>query len=292
MSIQDYIKPLKLEIISDFDFFPTETDPSEDGIIAAGYAIGSSGLTIERDTNSNLKFKDPVAGAYTLFELAGGTQISQSSIEEHMNNTNIHYTQSEIIHSNLQGLSYIDSGHIDFQRDGFEYSSAPTVNNDGIDTAGLGRIFEESDMWIVSKDDIYINVDNTTASSIWKELAIGGGEPMYIAQCGYQGQAKSNYLQFFSNIPSSDTPFVIATESSLRELSVSIKTWSTAGTFSFYIKVNGITVYTINLIYPDMLLYTSGLLISLNAGDKISVECSGGAANVQYPILSLFIKKG
>jgi len=44
----------------------------------------------------------------------------------------------------------------------------PTPQNDDVDTAGLGRVFEVGDHWINSlTDEVFICVDNTTNAAIW-----------------------------------------------------------------------------------------------------------------------------
>lgn len=44
----------------------------------------------------------------------------------------------------------------------------PTAQNDGVDTAGLGRAFEVGEYWLnITSDALYICMDNTTNAAIW-----------------------------------------------------------------------------------------------------------------------------
>ncbi len=56
-------------------------------------------------------------------------------------------------------------------------SSAPTVNNDGVDTAGTGRTFEIGDIWIKTTATValYFCTSNTTGAAVWNQSASGGG---------------------------------------------------------------------------------------------------------------------
>ena len=65
----DWNKPLKLEADGEqFDNFPTEMDPNEDGIICDGIAFNTDTVYIVR-SGSDLIFNDLSAGSATLTEL-------------------------------------------------------------------------------------------------------------------------------------------------------------------------------------------------------------------------------
>jgi hypothetical protein len=79
-------------------------------------------------------------------------------------------------HAGLSGLSYDNSGHTDFQRQTHFYASAPTANDDEVNTSGtmnggakLGDIW-----WDSSTHTGYIATDVTTAASVWKSIPSPG----------------------------------------------------------------------------------------------------------------------
>ena len=77
-------------------------------------------------------------------------------------------------HANLSELDYVSSGHTDFQRSAYITTSDPTADNDDIDTAALGRIFNAGDVWINSDDEnTFICKDATTGAAIWRKFAKG-----------------------------------------------------------------------------------------------------------------------
>lgn len=51
-------------------------------------------------------------------------------------------------HSGLSGLDYENAGHTGFGRIAWTSALAPTVDNDGVDTAGIGRSFRVHDYWL------------------------------------------------------------------------------------------------------------------------------------------------
>lgn len=71
----DFVKPFKLEtpeLGTENDEWQHELDPSEDAVIAAGFAIETSGTLIYKDDLDNIVFSDEASGTYTLAELAAG----------------------------------------------------------------------------------------------------------------------------------------------------------------------------------------------------------------------------
>jgi hypothetical protein len=77
----DLTRPLKYETSpGDTDFFPSETDPTEDMVLSYGLAIQDSAVTIlKNNTSSNLTFKDPVNGEVSLSELRVDNKVSVSA---------------------------------------------------------------------------------------------------------------------------------------------------------------------------------------------------------------------
>src|SRR5688500_17881727 len=50
----------------------------------------------------------------------------------------------------------------------------PTANNDGLDTAGLGKIFEINSRWInTSTDEEFVCLDDTAGAAVWSSTTSG-----------------------------------------------------------------------------------------------------------------------
>ena len=62
----------------------------------------------------------------------------------------------------------------------YESAGVPGVNNDGVDTANIGRIFDVGDVWVDTlTDDSYICADNATGAAIWNQTNSAGGASPY-----------------------------------------------------------------------------------------------------------------
>lgn len=56
------------------------------------------------------------------------------------------------------------------ERNAYEAASNPTADNDGVDTASIGRAFQISESWInTTADTVYVCVDNATGAAVWKK---------------------------------------------------------------------------------------------------------------------------
>ncbi len=92
-------------------------------------------------------------------------------------------TGGTIIHSGLTGLDYNTAGHTDFQRLTHQSTVAPTGNNDGVDTAALGKTFSIGNFWYdTTADRIYKAKSVGTGTAVWTRLAefsdiSAGGKP-------------------------------------------------------------------------------------------------------------------
>ena len=66
---------------------------------------------------------------------------------------------------------------------GGSYSSTsnPTVNNDGVDTAGIGTSFSIGDHWVnTSTNKVYVCVDNSTGAAVWVDVTASSGGFTYV----------------------------------------------------------------------------------------------------------------
>lgn len=120
------------------------------------------------------------------------------------------------------------------------------------------------------------------------------GKPRYAATCAYQGSSDDQWLEYFRDISSNDVPFVVAEDSKIAALSVAVESWDdTGGPVTFSVRVNGVQQTTLTITSPAIKAYQSGLNVSLNAGDEISVKAppkGGSVGAVEYPIFNTFIQ--
>jgi hypothetical protein len=59
-------------------------------------------------------------------------------------------------------------------------TSDPTVDNDGVDTAGLGKTFAKGDLWLnTSTGILYRCIDNATGAALWCDLDSATCETLY-----------------------------------------------------------------------------------------------------------------
>jgi hypothetical protein len=88
-------------------------------------------------------------------------------------------------HAALTGLDYASSAHTGFGRISFESALMPSATNDAVDTAGVGRLFRNGDLWLytVSKTH-YICVDSTATAAVWKNIQAFGA---------------NNYVQYYAD---------------------------------------------------------------------------------------------
>lgn len=86
--------------------------------------------------------------------------------------TNTVTVPSATSHNNLANLSYSLSGHTGFQQSTYVSAiSNPSVNNDSVDTAALGRSFAAGDFWVnQSISRFYGCVAATPTAAIWVAL--------------------------------------------------------------------------------------------------------------------------
>lgn len=73
-----------------------------------------------------------------------------------------------VSHATLADLSYTSAGHTGFGRLPYATTTDPTVNNDGVDTAGIGRVFRIGDQWVNTSTNIFwMCVNNSTGAAVW-----------------------------------------------------------------------------------------------------------------------------
>lgn len=103
--------------------------------------------------------------------------------------------------------------------------------------------------------------------------------------CGFDGNGSSGrWLEFFSNNPSNNNPFIIAENNQLIAVSLSSSANST-GTITIY--KNGVSVQTISLSASQKNAI-SGLLINFSPLDELSAQVTSGS--ISRPTLFLFLR--
>jgi hypothetical protein len=164
---------------------------------------------------------------------------------------------------------------------GTEVDKYPTEVNPSEDSVLAHGIAIEDENTTIKKstqtgvDDMELTSPDA-GSVLLKDIAESStGVPMYVAQNGYKGSASAGkYLEFFSGVPSSSTPFVPPEDATITALSVSVKS---ATTVTFELDINGVNTETLTLTAAD-----SGYKIDLShyvyAGDDISVWIQSGSA--------------
>jgi hypothetical protein len=75
-------------------------------------------------------------------------------------------------HSSLAGLAFTQSGHTGFQRGAYLGLVVPTPDNDGVDTASIGRTFASGDTWVDTVTrQTYRCISAATAAAVWEGSA-------------------------------------------------------------------------------------------------------------------------
>jgi hypothetical protein len=106
----------------------------------------------------------------------------------------------------------------------------------------------------------------------------------FCVSAGFDGGAGvGRYLEFFTNLDSSSTPFIVPKNAMLKEISISASSNST-GTAT--IRVNGVSQASISLSNSRKNA-VSNLSVSLNTLDAISIQVTSGS--ISKPMVSLFI---
>jgi hypothetical protein len=103
--------------------------------------------------------------------------------------------------------------------------------------------------------------------------------------CGFDGNASvGRYLEFFTNNPSNNSPFILAEPAQLAAVSISASANST-GTITIF--KNGVVLQTISLVAAKKARVKS-LNLNFTDLDEISAEVTSGS--ISRPTLFLFIR--
>lgn len=119
--------------------------------------------------------------------------ISITRITGSIQNINsISYNQQS--HNLLSNLAYENAGHTGFGRLAYSATSDPLVTNDGVDTAGIGRIFRISDTWLnTSSYEYWLSVNSSTGTALWKSFLFNNDDKNIITSGYLQGSNISKY---------------------------------------------------------------------------------------------------
>ncbi len=84
-------------------------------------------------------------------------------------------------HSALTNLSYNTAGHTDFQRLTHISNTDPTVNNDDIDSAALGKAFLAGNLWYnTTGNKLYIAKSVSTGAAVWSQEVLTADLASYV----------------------------------------------------------------------------------------------------------------
>jgi len=127
--------------------------------------------------------------------------------------------------------------------------------------------------------------DDSEAAIIEARETAQGTAAGYVIGCGISSNASNKYLEFFDGLSSDTNPFVFSQGNVLSGFSVAT---SSASTCAYEVRINAITVYTLN--QSGLTAFITGLNIPVIAGDKLSVYATSGTAN--KPVFNSFSKVG
>jgi len=134
---------------------------------------------------------------------------------------------------------------------------------------------------------IGVNFTSTdTQAAIEEVYVLASNASRGATLCGFDGSASSGrWLEFFSNNPSNNNPFVVAEPSELVALSLSTSAASATGTVTIY--NNGSPITTISLAAAKT-ARVKNLALGLTDLDQLSVQVTSG--NITRPTVAVFIR--
>ena len=125
-----------------------------------------------------------------------------------------------------------------------------------------------------------------TQSAIEEAKSSAIGTARYVIQCGFDGSAShGRYLEFIGNVACDQTPYVVAANIQLRELSISV---AANATVTVSIIKNGSTVESISLSGSKKAIKT-GLSVSFSALDEMQFKVTSGSCS--KPLVLAFIQR-
>lgn len=123
-------------------------------------------------------------------------------------------------------------------------------------------------------------------TAIEEAYALGANASRGPTICGFDGSASTGrWLEFYSNNPSNNSPFIIAEPSELIALSIVTANASATGTATIF--KNGVALQTISLTAQKKNA-VNGLAHLFATLDEISVQITAGS--VSRPVVYIFIR--
>lgn len=153
----------------------------------------------------------------------------------------------------------------------------------GIKIPPITRIQEASD----TPFDNSINgfTSDEVQSAIEEAKTSASGASRGPAICGFDGTANvGRYLEFYSNNPSNNNPFIVSEPSQIAAISISAASNST-GTVTVY--KNGVSLLTIALSAAKK-SRTKSLAFGITDLDEVSAKITAGS--IDRPLVALFIR--
>ena len=120
-------------------------------------------------------------------------------------------------------------------------------------------------------------------AAIEESKSTAEGKARFVVICGYGGQGKGQYFEFFKGLDSNQNPFIVSKASNIKEVSMSFSATPT-GTIKFY--KNGVAIYTFTV---SAVTHTfTELTFSFAVGDKFSVLGENTSSTLPNPEVSIF----
>lgn len=174
-----------------------------------------------------------------------------------------------------------------------DIQSGVVVVNDGtsdlsvLDAFELIRRFDTQDANEVSFDNSVNGfVATNVQAAIEESRASSASKSRFAVSAGFDGTASTGrWLEFNSNVDSNQSGFVVARNSTLREISVAL---NASGTVTFQVRKKDNTVLTSVSLSAQRTKTVTGLSIALTANLEIMIYTSSGSG--ARPIVWLFVE--
>lgn len=129
-------------------------------------------------------------------------------------------------------------------------------------------------------------ISQESQSAIEEAYSLGAATSRGPTVCGFDGSGTAGrWLEFFSNNPSNNSPFILAEDCEL--IAVSLVTAATSSTSTVGIYKNGVLVQSISLTAQKKNAI-SGLQIPFNSLDELSTQVTSGS--ISRPTLFIFLR--
>jgi hypothetical protein len=215
-------------------------------------------------------------------DLSTGVPSTQSPDQANAEGTSANLARADHIH-NIPADVAVDVGSTNTEGVSTSFSRADHVHR-GVrsikENVGTQRF---GDVSLI--DGTGINITDGGSGNF--TISSSNGPSRYCLSCGYDGNAPTNrWLEYISNNPSDQTPFVAPETSSVKALSLAA---AAAATCTITLYKNASPLTTISLV-ASQTAQVSGLNFALAPGDTLSAQVTSGSC--LKPLFNTFIQVG